>query len=274
MTEHKPRKTRSPNYPGIDLSVAVAKATELLNKIGRHPVGTSVAMQTMRYSPTSSSGMIALAALRAFGLLEDVRGHKDPMVKLSERGLDLAGDYESESPEWYEQLKKAAVAPNIHNELWLRYGPTLPVDAELRRYLVREKGFNDKTVGAFIAEYKATIAFAKMDGSDIMPDVDQDTNGELGEEMDDDLPATRRKGSGVPQQPPAFPGTSIQRQLPPGNSLPAMEHGMRDFPLYTSSHRGALYVPESMSRRDYDLLKSQIENSLKVIEATAVQSTE
>lgn len=47
---------------------------------------------------------------------------------------------------------------------------------------------------------------------------------------------------------------------------------MRDFPIYTTSDRGALYVPGKLKRKDLELLKKQIENHLAVIEATAVEA--
>jgi hypothetical protein len=52
---------------------------------------------------------------------------------------------------------------------------------------------------------------------------------------------------------------------------PALAKGMRDFPLYTTTHKGGLYVPERMSQKDFDLLKTQIQNSLAIIHATAVE---
>lgn len=58
--------------------------------------------------------------------------------------------------------------------------------------------------------------------------------------------------------------------IAPGISSSKQPPGMRDFPLYTSKSRGALYVPEKMSQKDFELLKNQITNSLLVIAATAV----
>jgi hypothetical protein len=55
----------------------------------------------------------------------------------------------------------------------------------------------------------------------------------------------------------------------PANPPPPAK-GLRDFPLYTTGQKGGLYVPERMSKKDYDLLKTQIDNSLAVILATAV----
>jgi hypothetical protein len=45
----------------------------------------------------------------------------------------------------------------------------------------------------------------------------------------------------------------------------------RYFPLYLSNNeRAVLYVPASMSSKDFDLLKKQIEIHLTVVQATSV----
>jgi hypothetical protein len=84
------------------------------------------------------------------------------------RALDIAADYPRESANWWTAVKKAALAPNIHSQLWEKYGASLPADDEVRRFLVRELKFSDKAVDAFIQEYKATIDFAKLSDSDII----------------------------------------------------------------------------------------------------------
>jgi hypothetical protein len=47
------------------------------------------------------------------------------------------------------------------------------------------------------------------------------------------------------------------------------------FPLYLSKHQKAtLLIPASLTRKEYDLLKEQIQNSLSVIEATILTEEE
>jgi hypothetical protein len=57
---------------------------------------------------------------------------------------------------------------------------------------------------------------------------------------------------------------------PKGPALPKPGGTFKDFPFYVSSGKGVLYVPDKMTADDFKLLKKQIENSLAVIEATAV----
>jgi hypothetical protein len=65
------------------------------------------------------------------------------------------------------------------------------------------------------------------------------------------------------QQPPQ----PTVRQQSPVN--PLANH--RYFPLYLSNNeRAVLYVPSSITSKDFDLLKKQIEIHLAVIQATSV----
>ena len=46
---------------------------------------------------------------------------------------------------------------------------------------------------------------------------------------------------------------------------------VKDFPLYLSNNKRAiLYVPATMTAKDYELLKRQIDNHMAIIEATSV----
>jgi hypothetical protein len=158
---------RSPNYPAISLRVALAKAKLFLdNRVGRHAVGLETVAKIWDTSMKSSGFKLNLAAMRAFSLLENVPGGKEKMVRLSPAAVDILVDYPEGSPGQKSAIQRAALSPAIHAEMRERYGPMLPRDEEVRRYLVRERNFNERTVGEFIDEYKDTIAFAELDGND------------------------------------------------------------------------------------------------------------
>jgi len=152
-------RTRSPNYPFLSLDEAVSKLPGLLESTKRHPVGVESAAKAMGVSFTSSAGKLALAAMRAYGLLDKT---SVGMVKLSDRALDIAADCAPRSPAWNEAVKATFLAPEMHKILWERYRASLPGDDELRRYLVRERKFNDNSVGPFIGKYKKSLAFSGL----------------------------------------------------------------------------------------------------------------
>jgi hypothetical protein len=253
LSKPKRQLTRSPNYPFINLGAAVAKLPALFKEMKRHAVGVEVAVKCMGLSYTSSSGKLTLAAMRSFGLFDNERGEGDARVKLSTRALDIVADYQQGSEGWWRAVRDAAMQPAVHASLWQMYGPELPSDDELRRRLVRELKFNDNAVGPFIAEYKATIAFAKLDSGDkIESENGGNTNDDDG---DDDMEST------------LDPPKTVDRQ----KTLPPIPAGLKDFPLYTASQKGALYVPAQMTKDEFDLVKKQIDSYLEVIQMTSVK---
>jgi hypothetical protein len=85
----------------------------------------------------------------------------------------------------------------------------------------------------------------------------------------------------APSAPPAnpfhagMPGANAAQSRAQGFPTISLQVGdFQEFPLYTPSGKGALSVPAQMTKKAFELLKRQIENSLSVIEATAVVADE
>jgi hypothetical protein len=158
-----PSRHRSPNYPYFDLPTAIGKTRILFKEIGRHPVGVDVLISKLGYTAKSSSGKKALAALRAYGLVDDSKAGRDQLVQLSGRALDIVADHSEGSTEWKAAVGKAAQSPKLHSILLERYKNVLPPDEELKRYLVRvyDPPFTDAGAVDFIAEIRSTLAFAE-----------------------------------------------------------------------------------------------------------------
>lgn len=151
-------RTRSPNYPAINLKLAAEKVRSIYDAIRRHATGTEVVMKAMGHGEKSSQGRLAIAAMRAYGLVQDT---EDGLVKLSDRALVLI-DYNADSPEVKDALRAAALGPPIYQKLWSRYSADMPADDELRRYLVRDLGYNDNVVASLIADYKKAVGYSGL----------------------------------------------------------------------------------------------------------------
>lgn len=187
------KKIRSPSYPAVALDAAVG----LLEKIypaATHPLGIEVIGEQWDYTSVSSSSPY-VAALKKYGLLEEVKEGADRMLKLTERALDIAVDPQGETSEGRQAIQEAALSPAIHREMWEKWGAQLPPDGEIRRYLQRERKFNPSYVLRVLSIYKKTIDFAKLIGNDI------DGNGNDGDDntgADESTKAhsrsTRKKG--------------------------------------------------------------------------------
>ena len=158
----KRSRTRSPSYPYLDLPTALEKVTVLWNVEGRHPAAVSVAMQHWGYKEESSTGYSCVAALKKFGLVDHDGMGETRQIRLSTLALAILLDRDPASDDRRDALRRAALNPRIHAELWERYGPDLPSDQTLRRFLVIERNFNEASVDELLAEYKATVAFAGL----------------------------------------------------------------------------------------------------------------
>src|SRR5437879_3617794 len=107
-------RTRSPNYPNIDLETAIQRTREFHEAARRHSIGAQTVATTWKYSLKSSNFRLTLAALRAFGLLNDENGGKDKLLKLAPLALDIVADYPDGSNAQHKAIKKAALTPKLH----------------------------------------------------------------------------------------------------------------------------------------------------------------
>src|SRR5262245_35698267 len=163
---------RSPGYPAIDLEQAIDKARIMYQHDKRSSTSSAVLASHWGYSAASSGGKLATAALKKFGLLEAVGNMKSGEVKLTPLALEILLDEREHSPDRERAIKRAALNPDLHAELWSKWGHELPSDATVKTYLRLQRGFNDASVGDFLREYKQTISFAKLVPDDKIPEDD------------------------------------------------------------------------------------------------------
>jgi hypothetical protein len=163
MAEHDGRgggRVRSPSFPFISLPGAIQRARELYEAEKRNLVRPEVAVVDWGYSARSSAGAQTIAALRAYGLLEDLRGE----LRLTDRAQHILVR-ESGSTERNDLLRQAALAPPLFSKLWERYGADLPSDKSLRSWLVLELKVNENSVEDLLRSYRETLACIGVGGS-------------------------------------------------------------------------------------------------------------
>jgi hypothetical protein len=255
-SDHVKRRTRSPAYPSFGLEEAIRKADILYEEEDRHQFPVDSMAHHWETKVTSSGFLQAISALKQFGLLTDQGTGSSRRLRLSELALDLLAHDEG-SPRRAELIKEAALTPKIHRELWDAYfagGGSPPSDSTIRVYLLRERTppFNKDSVDALIGQFRATIAFANLRQSDIMP--------ERVEEEESHSPSQSMVKQPQPQPPP--PSWSQQRsQEPPTRTTPHLPPpvGFRDLPVTLPSLEIAvLRVPVPMSEEDYETLTNAL----------------
>jgi hypothetical protein len=167
-SETKRTRTRSPAYPAIDLQTALARASALWAKINRHATPLDTVASYWGYESKSSKAMSEVAAMIKYGLLSDDGIGAKRTIKLTDVGIKLSYNPDATSREYLNDLKKAALSPIIHRDLWDRYQGNLPDDGLIKRHLVVDKKFNEQYVDEFISQFRRTIEFSKLSPNDIV----------------------------------------------------------------------------------------------------------
>lgn len=165
---YKRKRSRSPNYPGIDLGDAIDRANRLYDMEGQNVTPLNAALGHWGYKPQSGGGLVVVAALKQFGLIEDEGSGEHRMIRLSALALRIIRDDRPNSPERREAIQKAALAPRIHNDLWTEFQGSLPSDENLKYKLKISRGFSDLGATEFVRQFRSTVAFTQLDQSAIV----------------------------------------------------------------------------------------------------------
>lgn len=167
---------RSPAYPAINLRAAIDRARKFYEHEKKNSAPASIVPEHWGFAAKSSGGRSTLSALIKFGLLEESGRGDNRRVKITPLAVDILLDERPNSPERIKAIKQAALTPEIHIELWNRWGTELPSEATMRTVLLKDLDFTNAAVSDLIKEYRDTIEFAKLESSDkIKP---ENTGGE------------------------------------------------------------------------------------------------
>ena len=185
-------RTRSPSYPGIDLKEAIEKARIIYSNEGQSAALVDTIARHWGYKPSSGSANVNLAALRKFGLVTYEGTGDSRKARLTDAALRIIRDDQPVSRERDEAIRRAALAPAIHKELW-KMTQEGASDASLIDFLKFVQSFSDGAAPDLVQEFKRTIAFAKLAETDSVSDSDSDTD--LDEDID--LMDVQPEGSGT-----------------------------------------------------------------------------
>jgi hypothetical protein len=178
---------RGPSYPYVGLEEAIALTQKMYDytKRAAAPVD-SVITEAWKYSPTSSSGVKVLAALKAFGLVEDAAATSGKAaLKLTPRSIRILLD-DQDTPLRREEIRKAALSPKWYDYCWKTWGKEMP--PSMKSNLLIEHGFVDSTVESFLKDYRKTMAFAGLLDSKIgLEDEESNTGPQVGDWVQCDM---------------------------------------------------------------------------------------
>jgi hypothetical protein len=189
--EDSTKKTRSPQFPFIPLEKAVARAREFEAEYRTHPARAANAVKVWGYGEKSSGGVQTIAALSAYGLMDDEGSLDSRKLKLSSLAMTILKDARSGMRQ--DALKTAALKPRVIAELWSEWRVNRPPDQECVSILHLDKKFSEEAATRLLNVYDATISYAGLADEDKITDTDR-----VGEEAE--------KGRyGDKRQPPDAP---------------------------------------------------------------------
>lgn len=137
--------------------MALDEAEDLVRKLyagdGMHTVDREVAVGHMGYRSLNGASAQVLASLSQYGLLETAgRGQ----VRLTSLAIDLIEPQSAEDRA--KALAQAAYSPKLFAELKERFPTTIPSEANLRAYLIRQQ-FQPSALKAVIPAYLRTCEY-------------------------------------------------------------------------------------------------------------------
>lgn len=236
VTQKPTTKTRSPNYPAINLGDAIGHVRTIYRAQNQHPTTREVLAKLMGYKGLNGASATMVSALSKYGLIE---GYGDDL-RVSNLGRDLV-IHRSEDMEYRDAIELAAFAPPFFRELHENYGDILPSEHALRTSLIK-RGFNDKAIPNVVRAYRDTMDLVE-EARGTASFTDSFPAG-IEEEM---VHSTTALGAHIPGAPAPLRTGTTQQAI----QFPVSESGWV-----------VLQTPESMSESEWDLMMT-ILGSLK-----------
>lgn len=152
---------RSPAYPFFGLGEAIKKTRDLWDAQRKGEGHLDSVVHALGYNGRNGASLRAIAALNHFGLTEESGSKDNRRLRLTDLAQDII-HLPDEDEKKLSSLKKAALMPTIHQILWERYQSTLPSDAIIKSFLVRDKSYNESATVDVIKNYRESFNLAKL----------------------------------------------------------------------------------------------------------------
>ena len=133
--ETKKGRNRSPSYTVISLEEALALTRVMYESEGLNPTRSSDILKLWEYKPKSSGGLMKLATLPKYGLVEGEGSGKDRHYRVTRAGYLLSVEGIDDATR-LKLIQEAALKPRLNKILWERYSPKLPSDQNISTTLI------------------------------------------------------------------------------------------------------------------------------------------
>lgn len=149
---------RSPSYPSMSLSDAVEAVRKIESQYRSAPIDRTDGAKILGYSSLSGPANKALAALAHYGLVERAGKGEMRVTNRARAILHPASQHEK-----IENLRWAAIEPNLFRELQERFPDMTPREDGVVTYLNRQ-GFNKSAIRPAAKAYLETLRFLQDAG--------------------------------------------------------------------------------------------------------------
>jgi hypothetical protein len=158
------KKERSPSFPFISLPKSIDRARAFAEAHRRNPARLQAVSDTWGYAPSSSGLQQTIAALKSYGLLEDLGRGADRKVQLTELGWRILQDARPGAKE--SAYREAALRPRFFAEMAEKWVPERPSDGHCISELTLDRGFTTSAAQLFLKVFDETVSFAGLRVSD------------------------------------------------------------------------------------------------------------
>lgn len=161
----KAARERSPSFPFISLPRAVERLREMSDAHKKSHARLPVVGATWGYAPKSSGLLQTVAALKAYGLIDDVGSGQDRKVQITDLGWRILHDARPGSKD--AAIREAALKPRLIAEYAQQWADERPSDAHCMSELQLDRGFSEAAANTFLKVFDNTIDYAGLQKSDM-----------------------------------------------------------------------------------------------------------
>jgi len=161
-------KMRSPNYPAIGLPEAIRSIKQIWDREKRTAVPNDVLGRAMGYTSVSGPVRTKIAALRKYGLLDQMGGN----FKLSDLAMRILHST-PDSQELKDAINTAALRPEAFRELYQSHADAS--DDALKSHLLVRKNFSEAGAKQFIKAFRETLSIANPLETAYIPSEDEES---------------------------------------------------------------------------------------------------
>jgi hypothetical protein len=228
-------KTRSPNYPRLDLSAALALARKAFEEDHRNKMSKTALANHLGHEGLSGPALSKIGVLRTYGLVE---GSGDELRITDDAVTALMAPEGSSGRD--DALRRLAEHPSLFREIRKEYPTTLPSVSNLTYWLIKR----DYTQEAAAQAAKAYLNTMRL---------------VFGPEGDHNKPEPQ-DDSAMPMQKAARHQSSFSpAQRPPSSVAPIPATGTRQEVITLDEGDVIVSFPETLSAESFDDLKDHLE---------------